>query len=120
MAKFFGKIGFVKTEETMIDGKGTGLHKPRATERFYTGDVIKNNRRIEYKNDGVNSDVNINNEISIISDDFANRNLGAIRYVEFMGSLWTVTDVTIEYPRLKLSIGGLYNGESAETSCCFV
>ena len=37
-------------------------------------------------------------------------------YVELMGEKWKVTDVEIQYPRLILSIGGVYNGEQARTT----
>jgi len=30
-----------------------------------------------------------------------------------MDSLWKVTAVDVQYPRLILSIGGVYNGEQA-------
>lgn len=117
MAKYYGKIGFIKTEETIENGSGTGVWTEHIIERFYTGDVIRNSRNWAFKSETINSDINISNEISIISDDFARQNLGAMRYVEFMGSLWTISNISVDYPRLTLSIGGLYNGETPRTSC---
>jgi len=57
----------------------------------------------------VNDDISISNQISIIADPFANNNFHAMKYVVFMGAKWKVSEVTVEYPRLILSIGGLYN-----------
>jgi hypothetical protein len=30
-------------------------------------------------------------------------------YVEFMGTKWKITNVEVQYPRLILSVGGVYN-----------
>lgn len=103
MAKFYGKIGFMETTET-----SPGVWEEKITERYYYGDVIRNMRRWDnssYEND----DLKINNEISIVSDPYAVQNFHAIRYVEWMDALWKVTSVDVQYPRLTLSIGGVYN-----------
>lgn len=112
MAKYYGKVGFIMTEEETVDGVGTGVWKEHARERNYYGDVIRRSRSWSNKTDTINSDIRIGNEISIISDDFATRNFGAMRYVEYMGSLWNITDISVDYPRLTLTIGGLYNGKT--------
>jgi hypothetical protein len=36
-----------------------------------------------------------------------------MRYVEFMGTKWKITNIEVQYPRLTLSIGGEYNGQQA-------
>lgn len=105
MAKWYGVIGYVETVEEQ-----PGVWTPQITERPYYGDFNRNTRR--YQNSGsVNGDINISNEISIVADPYANQNFHKIRYVEYMGTNWTVTNVDVQYPRLILSIGGLYNGE---------
>lgn len=103
MAKFCGLIGFEVTKETE-----PGLYEEFIIENFYYGDVIRNLRRLN-DNSKVNPDVNISNQISIVADPFANNNFHTIRYVEYMGAKWKVTDVEVQYPRLILTIGGLYN-----------
>lgn len=35
-----------------------------------------------------------------------------ITHAEIMGARWKVTEVQIDYPRLTLTLGGLYNGGS--------
>mgnify|MGYP003475670747 CR=1 FL=1 len=102
MAKFYGAIGFAVTEES-----SPGVYKETIEERNYYGDLIRNTRRLQ-TSDKLNDDINVANEISIISDPYANQNFHAIRYVEFMGSKWKVSSVEVSYPRLILTLGGLY------------
>ncbi len=108
MAKFYGRIGYAKNEETV-----PGVNADVITERYYSGDTIKNTSRWTVSSDRANDDLNVSNQISIIADPFANQNFHEMRYVEFMGSLWKITNVEVQYPRLILSIGGVYNGEQA-------
>ena len=104
MAKFYGSIGFAETVET-----APGIWDEQITERFYGGDLEKISRGLQ-SSDSVNDNINISNIISIIADPFAEQNLYAIRYVKFGGAKWKITNVDVQYPRLKLTIGGLYNG----------
>lgn len=104
MAKFFGIIGYEITVETE-----PGVYEEKIVENQYYGDVIKNTRRLQ-ESGNVNSDITISNRFSIIADPFANNNFHAMRYVEFMGTKWKIADVDVQYPRLILSIGGIYNG----------
>jgi len=50
-------------------------------------------------------------EILGILEAYAYEHFSEMRYVEFMGSKWKIEAITVERPRLILSIGGLYNGE---------
>lgn len=110
MGKWFGKIGFAETVET-----SPGCWEEQITEREYYGDVVRNFRRLE-STSNLNDNVNIANEISIVSDPFANQNFHAMRYIEFMGALWKVSSVEVKYPRLILTVGGVYNAEQAESA----
>ena len=77
-------------------------------ERPYYGDVIRNARR--WENSGnLNDNLVINNTISIIADEFARCNIGAMKYVRWNGEAWKITNVEVQRPRLILTIGGLYN-----------
>ena len=102
MAKFYGEIGFAVTEET-----SPGIHTEKIETRNYYGELIRNTRRLQ-TSDKLNDDINVANEISIISDPYANQNFHSIRYVEFMGSKWKVSSVEVSYPRLILTLGGLH------------
>jgi len=103
MAKFCGVIGYAVTEETK-----PGVYKDRITERQYYGDLVRNTRRLQ-TSDQLNDNINVANEISIVSDPFANENFYSMRYVEFMGAKWKITNVEVQYPRLILTVGGVYN-----------
>jgi hypothetical protein len=102
MARYFGAIGFAVTEET-----APGIWEEVITERKYYGDILRNSRRYQQP-DKVNSDINISNQISVIADPYLNNNLDKMRYVTFMGSKWRISDIEVEFPRITLSIGGLY------------
>jgi len=105
MAKFYGKIGYVDTVETQ-----PGCWNPQVTERSYYGDVTRNSSRFQ-SSGGVNDDINVSNTISILADPYANENFQNMRYVEFMGAKWKITNVEVQRPRLLLTIGGVYNGD---------
>ena len=105
MAKYYGIIGYAEAVET-----APGVWKEQITERNYYGDVIRNARRLQTA-DKLNDDINVNNELSIVADPYAINNFHAMRYAEFMGAKWMISNVEVKYPRLILTLGGLYNGK---------
>lgn len=105
MAKFYGIIGYIKTVEVE-----PGIWKEQIIEQPSYGDLIRNTSRYQ-SSGGVNDDININNSISIVADPFANENFQHMRYAEFMGTKWKITNVEVQYPRLLLTLGGAYNGQ---------
>ena len=107
MAKFHGMVGFIVSEEDP-DNLGIWVEKP--VERKYCGDLIKVTKRLQTNSNSVNDSVTISNEISIVADPYANDNMYAMRYVVLNGKKWKIESIAVEYPRLKLSIGGIYNG----------
>ena len=107
MAKYYGLIGYGVTEET-----SPGVWQKSVITKAYAGDIIRNSRRWQTR-DKVNDELNISNTISIIADPYASQNFHSIIFAEWMGTRWKVTDVEVEYPRLKLTLGGVYNGEQA-------
>lgn len=104
MAKFYGKVGYGEAVESV-----PGVIKDVITERVHFGDVLKNIRRLESA-DQLNNDLRVNNSISIVADAYASEHFFAMRYVEWQGALWIVSEVTVEHPRLLLRLGGVYNG----------
>lgn len=104
MAKYYGAIGYAVTEET-----SPGIYEEIIKEYQYYGDVIRNTRRLNGASK-VNDDITISNQISIVSDPFASNNFHMMRYATYMGSKWKITEVEVQYPRLILTLGGLYNG----------
>lgn len=105
MAKWYGKVGYSETGET-----SPGVWDNTDTERNYYGEIIQNTSRWSPNSDSTNDNLLINNKISIVADPFAYQNFHKIKYCEFMGAKWEVTNVEPKYPRLILTLGGVYNG----------
>lgn len=103
MAKIYGEIGYAVTTET-----SPGVYEDTIVKRNYYGDLIRNTRRLQ-SSDQLNDNINVTNEISIVADPFANENFHCMRYVKFMGTKWKVSNVEVQYPRLILTLGGVYN-----------
>lgn len=103
MAKFYGEIGFAITEEVK-----PGIWKEILHKQNYCGDLVRSSRRLE-SSEKVNDDVRLSEDISIVADPFACQNFHAMRYVEYLGTKWKVTNVDVQYPRLILSTGGIYH-----------
>lgn len=102
MAKYYGKVGYAVTVETR-----PGVWEEQITEREYFGDILRNTKRYDNA-EGLNDNLNIANLISIVADPFALQNFHTIRYVEYMGANWKVSSVEVQYPRLVLTVGGVY------------
>lgn len=115
MPKFYGPIGFVESVETE---PGSGIWDDLITERNYRGDVIRNFKKWD-NSEHLNSNLNINNSISIVSDPYASSKLFSIRYIKWLGQYWEITNVEVQPPRMILSIGGVYNGPKAKPSRTF-
>ncbi len=107
MAKWYGNIGFADTVETE-----PGIWENKIIERPYFGDLI-NNQWKRQPSGGINDNINIANRISILADPYAMNHCSTMAYAEIMGSKWKISEIDIQYPRLILSIGGVYNGETS-------
>lgn len=111
MSKYYGKIGYGEQVDT-----GHGVWKPQIVERNYYGDVLRNSRRFESSGQQ-NDDLTISNEISIVADAYAYEHFHNMRYITWMGTRWKVSSVSVQRPRLVLTLGGEWNGpETMEAS----
>lgn len=108
MAKFYGKLGFSEDVEIR-----PSVWKPVIEERFYAGDTLRYSVRQENAERPVDN-ANLGNDISVVADPYALNHFASLKYVEFMGVKWEVRNVTVEYPRLRISFGGVYHGPSSE------
>lgn len=108
MAKFSGVIGYGHAVRT-----APGVTNDVITEKKAFGDVIQNSRRLQESDQSTNDDIAVGNSISIVADAYASENFYAIRYVEWAGALWKVSNVDVNRPRLILRLGGVYNGPRA-------
>ena len=107
--RYYGKVGYCTTVEV----RPGVWDSNQIVERPYYGDVLRFTRR-QQTADKVNDDLEISNQISILADPYAYDHFSEIRYVTWMGVKWKVPTVEVEYPRLRLTVGGVYteNDES--------
>jgi hypothetical protein len=105
MSRFYGDVGYGETVEV-----GAGVFEDTIVRRKHYGDVLRNARRSDFEGPKVNADITVSNTISIVADAYASEHFFAIRFVEWAGALWSVTEVVVERPRLLLRLGGPYNG----------
>ena len=106
MARFHGVVGYGETKEVPED---SGIWVDDIWEFSYTGDVIRNTRKLE-AGESLNDDITVGNSISIVADQYAIMHFFKIKYVEWSGVRWAVANVEVRPPRLILSLGSVYNG----------
>lgn len=109
MAKYLGRVGYGLSEEIV-----PGVHENIIRERLYYGDVKKDVAKWR-EGERVHPQFTASNQISIVADPFAFEHYFAIRYVEWMGTLWSVSEILVQRPRLILRLGGVYNGPTVDT-----
>lgn len=109
MSKWYGMVGYG------ITNPEDGVWKLKVFERPYYGNMTRVASSSQ-QGDGLNDDIELKNDVSIIADAYAYQNFASIRYVTIMGVRWKVRSVEVQRPRLELSIGGVYNGPTPETS----
>lgn len=105
MARFYGAIGYALQQETK-----PGVWTDTIVEKNYRGDVVLDQRRWNV-DEKLNDNLNFDNSISIVADDYAYTNLGHMKYVIWNGQPWKIKSFIINRPRLILQIGGVYNGK---------
>ena len=110
MAKWYGKVGYAITAETE-----PGIWEDKIVERDYYGDLLTDNRKRQ-TNNNVLDEITLSNMVSIIADPFAYNNCSCMAYAEIMGARWKISEVEVKPPRLNLTIGGVYNGNTPRTS----
>lgn len=111
MARYYGRLGF----GTMVEKpSGSGVWIDEITERYFYGDVVRDISRI-HPGENLNPDLSEQTTISILADP-SNDQPSAIRYVEWAGTLWTVSSVEVQSPRLLLSLGEVYNGPTPDVT----
>jgi hypothetical protein len=111
MSRWYGVVGYGETNQTE-----PGIWEDSITERKYYGDVIRIANRWSANTESTNDDLNLNSQISIVADPFAYQKFHSIKYVEFMGAKWKVTNVEVLRPRLLLTIGGVYNEQAVRVT----
>lgn len=106
MAKWFGKIGFATKVQT-----APSVWKPLIEEHEYYGDVIRDTASWTNNPDSTNDELKFDGQISILADQFAHRKFSSMKWIELYGTKWKITKVEPKYPRLILTVGGVWNGK---------
>lgn len=104
MAKFHGNIGFAEQYKS-----APGVFSERIVEREYFGEVLSAFYNAKPGSETTNDELGINNRISVVANEYAMQNFQFMKYVVYMGVKWKITNIEPQYPRLVLSIGGVYN-----------
>ena len=106
MPKSYILIGFAEEVET-----APSVFQEVVTEKRFSAD-IKRDTGGRSDAEKVNLDFTVGNTFSILANSETNNKLHAMRYVRWRGSRWTISDVSVEPPRLVLRLGGLYSGNT--------
>lgn len=110
--KFAGYVGFwITSDETK-----PGIFKDHMVEKYYTGDVTRAYNKWDARSESTTDEFSLNNQVSIVADLFARENWPSIKYVIWNGIAWKVKTVGIDFPRLTIEIGGVWNGQRPETT----
>ena len=107
MTRYYGAIGFAESVET-----APGVIRDRITERYYKGDVIRNQVRWNPE-DQVNEIMRVDNSISVIADPYFESHIQAMRYITWLGQRWKISSIQVERPRITLQIGSEYHDQQA-------
>lgn len=113
--KYYGKIGFMYTDETDPINH-PGVYNEVTTEKTYSGEHMSTFSGSWRNGSKLNDDKTINTKISILADPFAQQHFNDIRYVWWLDKTWKVTNVEVQFPRLVLSVGDLYNAPEPDES----
>ena len=111
MNKFWGTIGFSTQVETSPD-----VWTEQITERGYSCEKVRNGTRWQqpaYTTS--NENLVVDNRVSVLADPYAWSAISSMRYLIRYGSKWKITAIEENYPRLILTLGGLYHGNTEQS-----
>lgn len=98
-----GRIGYLTTVET-----SPGIWSENIVEVPYYGEFISIHSRFQEKSK-LNDDISLDQIASIVVDPTLYANFMNIKYMEYLGVKWKISSVEPRYPRLILTLGGVYN-----------
>lgn len=110
MNRFYGNVGYAIQVET-----NKGRWEDSIVERPYYGELKDRSWRNNVAADQVHDNIRLNTDLEIIANPFAIEHFSEIRYVCYGGARWVVTGITCKYPRIHLTLGGIYNGPIPES-----
>lgn len=101
--RFYGYVGYGSSEQASPNVYDDEIHEYPAY-----GDVLQNIRKWATDAD-LNDDLTTQNRISLLATPFMRDNCSKIKYVRWLQTKWKVTAVTIQHPRIIVTLGGVYN-----------
>lgn len=110
MARYSGMIGYALS---VPHPEHPSIWQDKIVEHRRYGDLIKESSKWQ-PNQTINEDLELTNRISIVADKFSMDNMANMKYATLHGSKWSIKSATIQYPRIILYLGGLYNGPEPE------
>lgn len=105
MNRWYGKVGYSET----VEAPG-GVWESKDTVHEYYGDVKRSTSRWTTNPDSTNDDLTLSTQISIVADPFAIEKFYSMKWIEYLGVRWKITNVDPQPPRLILTLGEKYNG----------
>ena len=117
MTKFVGTLGVVKSQvEKIIDGVPSGIFEDQVEDYLVAGDILQHTHRND-GSDKVNGEVTLQNRFSIyppasLLEEMNQPNTAL--YLKVFGGCWKVTQFQVSPPRLILTVGGKYDGKTAD------
>jgi len=102
--RYYGKVGYV----TSVEARPGVWQDSEIVERPYYGEVLRYSRRWQGA-DQLNDNLTITNQISILADPYAYEHFSDIKYIYWKNTKWKVPTVEVNYPRLILTLGEVYN-----------
>lgn len=106
--KFSGKAGF-RIDDMEVE---PGVYEPQVVVKTIKGAVIVDRYQHQNSDKSTIDNVRITNQLSIVANQFLNKHIANLIYVEFQGVKWKVESFDIRPPRVVVSLGGVYNEQS--------
>lgn len=109
--RWYGAIGISNEVET-----SPSVYTQEIEERTYYGEVyfLTASRQ---QGSGINDNLSLNQEVSIIADPYLTAHYGQLVYLVLDGVKWKITSIRVDRPRLRLSLGGVWNEDSRGVGC---
>ena len=106
MAKVKCQIGFLEEQVETAPGVYTDV----ITEKPYKVEIVKVTAK-QQEGEHLHKDISLLNTFSIIADAYLRDTLFAMKYIEWMGVRWSISDVDPSTrPRITFRLGVKYNG----------
>lgn len=111
--KYSGIAGF---ESGMVE-TAPGVYIEGIITKSVRGDIIQDRRvSVSTTNQSVgNRDFRPTNVISLVASEFLNNNITSMIYLTVRGVKYKVEDFTLGSPRIRVTLGAVYNEINTET-----